>query len=103
MLKHWSSSSDEAKQWLELGIPKRFKSYIELAINRRAGWTLASGVSRVVALIAIFRRYCGFNGESLVRDRLSFEGFDNIHITSHGVTPFYPFVSKVFDIALQDR
>ena len=30
-----------------------FKSYIELGINRTAGWTSASGISRMVELIAI--------------------------------------------------
>jgi malate dehydrogenase len=45
--------SDEAKQRLKLGVPKIFKSYIELGINRTAGWTSASGISRMVELIAI--------------------------------------------------
>ena len=30
-----------------------FKSYIELGIDRTAGWTSASGISRMVELIAI--------------------------------------------------
>ena len=44
---------DEAKQRLKLEVPKMFKSYIELGINRTAGWTSASGISRMVELIAI--------------------------------------------------
>ena len=45
--------SDEAKQRLKLGVPKMFKSYIELGVNRTAGWTSALGISRMVELIAI--------------------------------------------------
>jgi malate dehydrogenase len=45
--------SDEAKQRLKLGVPKMLKSHIELGINRTAGWTSASGISRMVEFIAI--------------------------------------------------
>jgi len=44
--------SDEAKERLKLEVPKMLKSYIALGINRTAGWTSASGISRMVESIA---------------------------------------------------
>ncbi len=44
--------SDEAKERLKLEVPKMLKSYVELGINRTAGWTSASGISRMVESIA---------------------------------------------------
>jgi malate/lactate dehydrogenase len=44
--------SDEAKERLKLEVPKMLKSYIELGIHRTAGWTSASGISRMVESIA---------------------------------------------------
>jgi len=43
---------DEAKERLELEVPKMLKSYDELGIHRTAGWTSASGISRMVESIA---------------------------------------------------
>jgi len=43
--------SDEAKGRLKLEVPKMLKSYVELGINRTAGWTSASGIARMVESI----------------------------------------------------
>jgi malate dehydrogenase len=43
---------DEAKERLKLEVPKMLKSYDELGIHRTAGWTSASGISRMVESIA---------------------------------------------------
>jgi len=44
--------SDEAKERLKLEVPRMLKSYVELGINRTAGWTSASGISQMVESIA---------------------------------------------------
>jgi len=44
--------SDEAKERLKREVPKMLKSFIELGINRTAGWTSASGISQMVESIA---------------------------------------------------
>jgi len=44
--------SDEAKERLKLEVPRMLRSYIELGINRTAGWTSASGISQMVESIA---------------------------------------------------
>jgi len=44
--------SDEAKERLKTEVPKMLKSYTELGINRTAGWTSASGITRMVESIA---------------------------------------------------
>ncbi|HUL20819.1 MAG TPA: hypothetical protein VLZ10_05145 [Thermodesulfobacteriota bacterium] len=44
--------SDEAKERLKLDVPQMLKSYVELGINRTAGWTSASGISQMVESIA---------------------------------------------------
>ena len=44
--------SDEAKERLKLEVPKMLSSFIELGINRTAGWTSASGISQMVESIA---------------------------------------------------
>jgi len=44
--------SDEAKERLRMEVPKMLKSFIELGINRTAGWTSASGISQMVESIA---------------------------------------------------
>jgi malate dehydrogenase len=44
--------SDEAKERLKREVPRMLKSYTELGMNRTAGWTSASGISRMVELIA---------------------------------------------------
>ena len=44
--------SDEAKQRLKLEVPNMLKTYIQLGINRTAGWTSASGISQMVESIA---------------------------------------------------
>jgi len=44
--------SDEAKQRLKLEVPNMIKSYVQLGINRTAGWTSASGISQMVESIA---------------------------------------------------
>jgi len=44
--------SDEAKERLKMEVPKMLKSFIELGINRTAGWTSASGISQMVESIA---------------------------------------------------
>jgi malate dehydrogenase len=44
--------SDEAKERLKLEVPKMLRSYIELGINRTAGWTSASGISQMVESVA---------------------------------------------------
>jgi malate/lactate dehydrogenase len=44
--------SDEAKERLELEVPKMLRSYVYLGINRTAGWTSASGISQMVESIA---------------------------------------------------
>jgi malate dehydrogenase len=44
--------SDEAKERLKMEVPNLLKSYIELGINRTAGWTSASGISQMVESIA---------------------------------------------------
>ena len=59
--------SDEAKERLKMEVPKMLKSYIELGINRTAGWTSASGISQMVESIATDSRkvislFSGFGG-----------------------------------------
>jgi malate dehydrogenase len=44
--------SNEAKERLKMEVPNLLKSYIELGINRTAGWTSASGISQMVESIA---------------------------------------------------
>jgi malate dehydrogenase len=44
--------SDEVKQRLKLEVINMLKSYVQLGINRTAGWTSASGISQMVELIA---------------------------------------------------
>ena len=44
--------SDEAKERLKTEVPKMLKSYTELGINRTAGWTSASGITRMVESVA---------------------------------------------------
>jgi len=43
--------SEEAKERLKREVPKMLKSYVELGIDRTAGWTSASGISRMVESI----------------------------------------------------
>jgi malate dehydrogenase len=43
--------SDETKQRLKLEVPNMIKSYINLGINRTAGWTSAAGISQMVQSI----------------------------------------------------
>jgi malate dehydrogenase len=44
--------SDETKERLKLEVPRMLKNYVELGIKRTAGWTSASGISRMVESIA---------------------------------------------------
>jgi malate/lactate dehydrogenase len=44
--------SEEVKERLKREVPKMLKSYIGLGIHRTAGWTSASGISRMVESIA---------------------------------------------------
>jgi malate dehydrogenase len=43
--------SDETKQRLKIEVPNLIKSYINLGINRTAGWTSAAGISQMVQSI----------------------------------------------------
>jgi len=43
--------SGEAKERLELEVPNKLKSYVNLGINRTAGWTSAAGMSQMVESI----------------------------------------------------
>ena len=43
--------SDETKQRLKIEVPNMIKSYINLGINRTAGWTSAAGISQMVQSI----------------------------------------------------
>ena len=43
--------SDETKRRLKLEVPDMIKSYIDLGINRTAGWTSAAGISKMVQSI----------------------------------------------------
>jgi malate dehydrogenase len=43
--------SDETKQRLKIEVPDLIKSYINLGINRTAGWTSAAGISQMVESI----------------------------------------------------
>jgi malate dehydrogenase len=43
---------DEAKERLKLKVPEMLKSYVQLGINRTAGWTSASGISQMIESIA---------------------------------------------------
>ena len=44
--------SDEAKERLKMEVPNMLKTYIQIGINRTAGWTSASGISQMVESIA---------------------------------------------------
>lgn len=46
------SIEDEAKERLKLEVANMLKSYVQLGINRMAGWTSASGISQMVEWIA---------------------------------------------------
>jgi malate/lactate dehydrogenase len=45
--------SNEAKERLKMEVPNLLKSYIELGINRTAGWTSASGISQMGVPVAL--------------------------------------------------